>query len=483
MDLQGILTNEKTGPSLKLAHNTVREPSSHFMDMLKSHLNEIKKIDNPRSGRPEYNSNEIRDDRKQARQKPDEQKQENVTRDNRTEENAKTEKNESAPEDLKETDKKPAEETMAEIKTEEPKEDTKGKVEAKSESDDLDADLKNLIKEKFQNIEKDIQDLDRESMDGGEAEIDMEKFFEGFNQLIDILNKGDLKPELKKEIDLVQKMLEDLIRQKGGKDELARLIKLVEKLEDLFAKKAAEMKNYDPADLKARSLLKSLKQRIAKAVHNKIVASGDKEHEHQQNMVTGQNKPSPDKIETLLSQIRPEGGENQKGDQGHGSQSNQGMGMQFGKQSTAARSQSAQAMTGRSAAFREQLDSIIQNARVVVKDGRNGTMTLKLYPRELGTVNVNLGLEQGVINGRFMVDNQDARNLLMENLSHIRDQLMEAGISVGEFQVDVNDPRGQLSSEESEIPVYAVPGDAGEVHAEYEYNEQPVHTGAINVII
>lgn len=134
--------------------------------------------------------------------------------------------------------------------------------------------------------------------------------------------------------------------------------------------------------------------------------------------------------------------------------------------------------------FQQQFNEIVQNARIVVRDSRNGVFNLRLYPRQLGSVTVNLGLEQGILNGRFLVENNEARDLLMENLNSVKEHLEEAGIDIGEFQVNVRDQH-QSKPGEDDFPAYAF--NSGnmmkEEQASYDISAATVHDGAINVII
>jgi hypothetical protein len=137
----------------------------------------------------------------------------------------------------------------------------------------------------------------------------------------------------------------------------------------------------------------------------------------------------------------------------------------------------------RNNAFSEQLQSIIQNARIVVKDGNSGSFSMRLFPESLGRVNVNLGLDQGVLTGRFLVDTQEAKNLLLENISSLMEQLEESGIEVGGFQVDVRDseksfyenPDGPRSGRNT--PVLAA------LSGRFEENSVPLHDGMLDMII
>lgn len=100
--------------------------------------------------------------------------------------------------------------------------------------------------------------------------------------------------------------------------------------------------------------------------------------------------------------------------------------------------------------FNDQLQSMLNNSRLVVKDGKNGHFTMQLFPESMGRVNVRLGLEDGVIHGRFLVDSNEARNQMLENLGALREKMAEAGISVGEFQVNVRQQQEQFADKNTE---------------------------------
>lgn len=152
---------------------------------------------------------------------------------------------------------------------------------------------------------------------------------------------------------------------------------------------------------------------------------------------------------------------------------------------TARRMDTAQASSMKNSQFRESLENIIQNAKVVVKDSRNGSFSVRLFPKELGSVNVNIGLRDGVIHGRFLVESQAAKELLMANIDSIRERLTEAGIQVGEFQVNVQDQRGRFLRDTGDQPHHFFTPAAGAetVEVEYSPNSRPLHDGLINLMI
>ncbi|MFH0974273.1 MAG: flagellar hook-length control protein FliK [Spirochaetota bacterium] len=140
--------------------------------------------------------------------------------------------------------------------------------------------------------------------------------------------------------------------------------------------------------------------------------------------------------------------------------------------------------TERRNAFEDQLDAVMQNARIVVRDSKNGSFSIRLQPESLGTVNVNLNLEQGVIMGRFLVDSAEAKEVLLENMQSVIERLQDNGISVGEFNVNVRENKSSFSGfREDALPHiinHKEPVTAGN---EYEINSHYMHDGAIDLII
>ncbi len=137
--------------------------------------------------------------------------------------------------------------------------------------------------------------------------------------------------------------------------------------------------------------------------------------------------------------------------------------------------------------FKENLQEIIDKAKVTVRDSRNGTFTVRLNPQELGNVNVNLVMENGVITGKFMVDSEDVKSMLLSNLDNLKIQLEEAGIAVGEFSVNVDDQREKYlkQKDDAELRGLLYPKSDKEVIAAAEqYNSNSAaHTGHINMVI
>ena len=135
--------------------------------------------------------------------------------------------------------------------------------------------------------------------------------------------------------------------------------------------------------------------------------------------------------------------------------------------------------------FQEQLQSLLDNAKVYVKDGKNGSFHVNLYPKSLGSVSMNLGLEHGILNGRFLVENAEVKETLLQNFDNIKQQLEESGITVGEFHVNVRGERGKHSEElQKEVVNYkSLFSENEEIIAVYETNTTSYHKGSINMVI
>ncbi|MBN2077320.1 MAG: flagellar hook-length control protein FliK [Spirochaetes bacterium] len=198
---------------------------------------------------------------------------------------------------------------------------------------------------------------------------------------------------------------------------------------------------------------------------------------------TPQVKDLPNRVAAILEGMKQEGSETRQGGQGSGGSSHEGVISMKGESTT--KLPDMPAAQHRAGLFRESLERIIERAQVTVKNGRNASFSVRLNPPELGNLNIHLGLHDGVVHGRFLVTTQEARDLLMADIEQIKQQLGEAGISIGEFQVNVNDQRGRtLHEREGESVYIPAPGEqAAVIEDEYRANAAPAHDGHINVII
>lgn len=130
----------------------------------------------------------------------------------------------------------------------------------------------------------------------------------------------------------------------------------------------------------------------------------------------------------------------------------------------------------------EQFEMLMQQARITVRDARNGNFTMNLYPETLGRVNVNLGLEDGVLVGRFLVDTPQAREAMMESMDRLLAQLADAGIEVGAFQVNVRGERDRLVQNLQGYLAENRKKVENEGRSEYDAQIARTHDGLLDVI-
>ncbi len=68
-----------------------------------------------------------------------------------------------------------------------------------------------------------------------------------------------------------------------------------------------------------------------------------------------------------------------------------------------------------------------------------GPIRMRLSPPELGMLQVQIEVKEGVLTASLEAETHAARNLLLENLPALRDRLAEQKISIEKFDVDVRD--------------------------------------------
>ena len=69
---------------------------------------------------------------------------------------------------------------------------------------------------------------------------------------------------------------------------------------------------------------------------------------------------------------------------------------------------------------------------------RGGSVTLRLTPPELGAVRIELMVKDGVVNARFTAQQESVRNLLMDQMGHLRTALDRQGLTVERIEVQTN---------------------------------------------
>jgi len=74
---------------------------------------------------------------------------------------------------------------------------------------------------------------------------------------------------------------------------------------------------------------------------------------------------------------------------------------------------------------------------------RDGEIRLRLSPPELGSLRLEIRMQQGGIVARLEAETQSTRTLLIDNLPALRERLAEQGVHIEQFDVDLLDRRDQ----------------------------------------
>jgi len=88
----------------------------------------------------------------------------------------------------------------------------------------------------------------------------------------------------------------------------------------------------------------------------------------------------------------------------------------------------------------EQTRFIARVARAFqAADARDGNIRIRLSPPELGSMSLEIRVDNGTITARVETESTMARNALLENLSSLQDRLAELDIKIDSFDVDVTE--------------------------------------------
>lgn len=102
--------------------------------------------------------------------------------------------------------------------------------------------------------------------------------------------------------------------------------------------------------------------------------------------------------------------------------------------------------------IQEQVLKAFRKARLKVLDSKNAKMDLQLYPKELGRVQIHLSLQDGIIQGRFTVENEAIAKLVEMKLAQMSQELQRDGVHVQSFDVfsgSASNAQGGFSEKEN----------------------------------
>ncbi len=80
---------------------------------------------------------------------------------------------------------------------------------------------------------------------------------------------------------------------------------------------------------------------------------------------------------------------------------------------------------------------IVQNAHLILKDGDQGTIRLRLHPDSLGGVKIELQLADNNISGRIIVESAEAKSAFERNMAQLQDAFTQGGFESARLEVQV----------------------------------------------
>jgi len=97
--------------------------------------------------------------------------------------------------------------------------------------------------------------------------------------------------------------------------------------------------------------------------------------------------------------------------------------------------------------YQELKDRIVNNVENTIKflfSNNENRITMKLYPPELGKVEVELVVKNNHIDARINTENLAVKEAVMSNLSQLRSNLENAGIQINKIDIEVGGFKNQL---------------------------------------
>ncbi len=84
-------------------------------------------------------------------------------------------------------------------------------------------------------------------------------------------------------------------------------------------------------------------------------------------------------------------------------------------------------------------EDVVRQAKVVLRNGGNGEIRLRLQPEHLGTVRISLRIEENHITGRIIVDNGEVKEAFQQNLPALQRAFGAEGFQSSGLEVSVGD--------------------------------------------
>ena len=96
----------------------------------------------------------------------------------------------------------------------------------------------------------------------------------------------------------------------------------------------------------------------------------------------------------------------------------------------------------------QKLEGEVIHSIQTLKDGEKTTMKMRLYPEELGEIEVVLTMDKGKLTGQFQLDNKEMKMLFQERLQELTQTLKAQNIQVQSLEVTSSMDDGQSGQKE-----------------------------------
>jgi len=96
------------------------------------------------------------------------------------------------------------------------------------------------------------------------------------------------------------------------------------------------------------------------------------------------------------------------------------------------------------------MNDLVQKARVNLQSDGASTASIRLNPRTLGQMTLNLQVQQNQVHAQVIVESEAARKLVQNELEHLRQELRAQGVNVESVAIRVREPQsaGQMSQQQ-----------------------------------
>lgn len=100
----------------------------------------------------------------------------------------------------------------------------------------------------------------------------------------------------------------------------------------------------------------------------------------------------------------------------------------------------------------ERVSESIIKLMEVNTQGDTQVMKVKLYPEDLGNVDITLRMEEGKLVANILVDNESAKQLFINNIQELNQNLVKQNIHIGDMNVDLSNSSQGNSEQNGKNP-------------------------------